>query len=94
MPYFLYIMASGPKGTLYVGVTSDLAKRIAQHKTGALGGFTARYHVTRLVFVEEFARVDDAIEAEKRIKRWRRAWKIRLIESQNPDWRDLASDYV
>jgi putative endonuclease len=94
MPYFLYIMASGRNGTLYVGVTSDLPKRIAQHKTGALGGFTARYGVTKLVFVEEFARIEDAIAAEKRIKRWRRAWKIKLIESQNPEWHDLGADLI
>lgn len=94
MAYYLYIMASGPKGTLYVGATSDLPLRIAQHKTGERGGFTARYHVTRLVFVEEFQRVEDAIAAEKRIKRWRRAWKIELIEKFNPDWRDLAGNYL
>jgi putative endonuclease len=72
MSYYLYIMASGPKGTLYTGVTSNLAVRVAQHRTGEFGGFTARYAVTRLVFVEEFQQVDDAIAAEKRIKRWRR----------------------
>jgi putative endonuclease len=94
MPYFLYIMADRPRGVLYVGLTSDLPKRIAQHKTGALGGFTARYGLHRLVFVEEFAQVQDALAAEKRIKRWRRAWKIALIEKLNPDWQDLAADYV
>jgi putative endonuclease len=94
MPYHLYIMASGPKGTLYVGVTSNLALRVAQHKTGEFSGFTARYAVTRLVFVEEFQQVDDAIAAEKRIKRWRRNWKIELIEKLNPDWRDLAATYL
>ena len=94
MPYFLYIMTDRPRGVLYVGLTSDLPKRIAQHKTGALGGFTARYGLHRLVFVEEFAQVQDALAAEKRIKRWRRAWKIALIEKLNPEWRDLAADYV
>ena len=94
MPYYLYIMASGPKGTLYVGVTSNLAMRVAQHKSGEAGGFTARYQVNRLVFVEEFSRIDDALIAEKRIKRWRRDWKIEMIEKSNPKWWDLASDYL
>lgn len=94
MSYFLYIMASGPKGTLYVGITSDLPTRVAKHKSGEFGGFTARYKIDRLVFVEEFGRVDDAIEAEKRIKRWRRDWKIELIEKKNPDWYDLASSLL
>ena len=94
MPYFLYIMADRPRGVLYVGLTSDLPKRIAQHKTGALGGFTSRYGLHRLVFVEEFAQVQDALAAEKRIKRWRRAWKIALIEKLNPEWRDLAENYL
>ncbi|HEV1999436.1 MAG TPA: GIY-YIG nuclease family protein [Xanthobacteraceae bacterium] len=94
MPYYLYIMASGPKGTLYVGVTSNLAQHVAQHKTGEFGGFTSRYRVDRLVFVEEFARIDDALVAEKRIKRWRRQWKIELIEKANPNWWDQASDYL
>jgi putative endonuclease len=91
MPYYLYIMASGPKGTLYVGITSRLADRVAEHRVGDLGGFTARYRVNRLVFVEEFQQAEDAIVMEKRIKRRRRAWKIGLIEKRNPDWRDLAA---
>ena len=94
VPYFLYIMASGPKGTLYIGVTSNLSARVAQHKSEELGGFTARYGVNRLVFAEEFGRIEDAIESERRVKRWRRNWKIELIEKTNPDWRDLASSYV
>lgn len=94
MSHFLYIMASGPKGTLYVGMTRDLSSRVAQHKNDACGGFTARHGVHRLVFAEQFQHVDDAILAEKRIKRWKRNWKIELIEKANPDWRDLASDYI
>jgi putative endonuclease len=94
MPYFLYIMTNKPRGILYVGLTSDLPKRVAQHKTGALGGFTARYGLHQLVFVEEFGQVQDALAAEKRVKRWRRAWKIALIEKLNPDWLDLAADYL
>lgn len=91
MPYHLYIVASGPKGTLYTGVTSGLAERVAKHKSGEFGGFTAKYRVNRLVFAEEFQRIEDAIVAEKRIKRWRRAWKIELIEKANPNWTDLAA---
>jgi putative endonuclease len=87
-------MASGPKGTLYTGVTSDLSLRVSQHKTGEFGGFTSRYHVSRLVYVEEFAHIEDAILAEKRIKRWRRTWKIELIEKTNPEWKDLATTYL
>lgn len=94
MGYHLYIVASGPKGTLYIGVTSDLSQRVAQHKSGEFGGFTKKYGVNRLVFAEEFQRIDDAIVAEKRMKRWQRSWKIELIEKSNPDWQDLAADYV
>jgi putative endonuclease len=94
MAYYLYIMASGPKGTLYVGVTSDLPLRMAQHKSGEFGGFTKKYNVNRLVFVEEFQRIEDALIAEKRIKRWQRKWKIELIEKSNAVWRDLAASYL
>jgi putative endonuclease len=87
-------MASGPKGTLYIGVTSDLPSRVIQHKSGEYGGFSAKYGVNRLVFAEEFQRIEDAIVAEKRMKRWRRAWKIELIEKSNPDWQDLATNYL
>ena len=94
MAYYLYIMASGPKGTLYIGVTSDLPLRMAQHKSGEFGGFTAKYRVDRLVFAEEFQRIEDALLAEKRMKRWKRDWKIELIEKSNPQWLDLASSYL
>jgi putative endonuclease len=87
-------MASGPKGTLYVGVTSKLPERIAEHKTGNRHGFTARYGVKRLVFVEEFQDINDALVMEKRVKRWRRQWKIELIEKSNPGWRDLAANLL
>ena len=86
---YVYILTNRPYGTLYVGVTSDLIKRIYQHRTGQTGGFTARYGLTRLVYYEAHAEMAAAILREKRIKRWQRAWKIELIESANPDWRDL-----
>jgi putative endonuclease len=88
----VYILASKRLGTLYAGVTSDLARRIWEHKTDAVASFTSSYGVHQLVYVEFHATMADAIQREKRIKRWRRAWKIRLIQSMNPDWRDLYGD--
>ena len=85
----VYILASGPKGTVYVGVTSDLAKRIWQHREGVVKGFSHRYGVHRLVWYEQHATMLSAIAREKAIKKWRRAWKIQLIEAANPDWDDL-----
>jgi putative endonuclease len=87
--FWLYILASGRHGTLYVGVTNDLARRMLEHREGLLPGFTRRYGVTRLVYAESFASVADAIDTERRIKLWGRAWKIALIERDNPTWRDL-----
>jgi putative endonuclease len=84
-----WILASDRNGTLYTGVTSDLAQRIWQHRTEAVPGFTARYHVHGLVFVEVHDTMEAAILREKQIKKWRRAWKLRLIETINPQWRDL-----
>ena len=85
----VYILASKPHGTLYVGVTSDVGRRVWEHKTGAVAGFTNRYGVHRLVYAEEHATMEDAILREKQLKKWRRAWKIELIERDNPAWRDL-----
>lgn len=88
----VYILASGFHGTLYVGVTSDLMGRIWQHRTGALGGFTARYGLKRLVWFEMHGDMEHAIAREKQLKNWKRAWKIALIEEANSTWRDLAED--
>lgn len=85
----VYILASGRNGTLYVGVTSDFVGRISLHKQNLIPGFTARYGVYDLVFIEFHPTMDDAIRREKTLKRWRRAWKIELIERTNPGWRDL-----
>lgn len=85
----LYILASAPYGTLYVGATSNIARRVWEHRTGAVDGFTKRYRVERLVYCEFHETMPDAITRERQIKKWNRAWKIRLIESENPDWRDL-----
>ena len=86
----VYLMASQPCGTLYLGVTSDLNGRVWQHRTGALGGFTARYRVKRLVWFEHHRDIADAIAREKAMKFWRRAWKVAAIEAANPHWDDLA----
>ncbi len=86
----VYILASQPYGTLYIGVTSDLIARLYQHRSGEVKGFTSRYGVHRLVRFEQFATMAEAIAREKQLKRWHRQWKINLIESENPDWHDLG----
>ena len=86
----VYILASAPFGTIYIGVTSDLLARLHQHRTGAVPGFTSRYGVYRLVRLEMFSDMRSAIEREKQLKRWHRSWKINLIEQDNPHWIDLA----
>jgi putative endonuclease len=86
----VYILASGHYGTLYIGVTSDLMKRLWQHRGGVREGFTGRYGVHRLVHFEMFGDMESAIAREKQLKNWRREWKINLINELNPEWRDLA----
>ena len=90
----VYILASKRNGTLYVGVTSDLARRTWEHRVGVLEGFTKYYGAHRLVYAEFHASMADAILREKRVKRWRRAWKLALIEQDNPGWRDLYDEFV
>jgi putative endonuclease len=85
----VYILASKPYGTLYVGVTSDLAHRMGQHDQGLIGGFTKKYGVKTLVYYEMHETMDAAIVREKRVKRWQRTWKYRLIEQMNPEWSNL-----
>ena len=87
--YWVYIVASGLGGTLYIGVTNDLIRRVHEHKSKAAEGFTRKYDVDRLVYFEAFDDVENAIRREKRLKKWNRAWKIRLIEETNPNWADL-----
>lgn len=89
MPGYVYILASKRNGTLYVGITSDIVRRVSEHKQGLLPGFTRKYGVKTLVYYEVFDRIDDAILREKRIKDWKRAWKMDLIERDNPQWLDL-----
>jgi len=90
----VYILASRRNGTLYVGVTGDIARRAWEHRSGAIPGFTRRYDVHVLVFVEFHETMADAMMREKRIKKWRRAWKLELIERENPQWKDLYDDLV
>ena len=85
-----YIMTNRPRGVLYVGVTSDLATRLHQHRTGTGSDFCRRYKFTRLVLAERHQTILDAITREKALKAWQRAWKLRLIEACNPDWSDLT----
>jgi putative endonuclease len=92
--YWLYILASRPRGTLYVGMTRDLIRRVYEHREGAVAGFTKAHNVKMLVYYEQHATAMAAIQREKNIKHWSRAWKIALIRSMNPDWRDLWDDIV
>ena len=90
--YYLYILASRRNGTLYVGVTNDLIRRVCEHRDGLIPGFTKKYGVKLLVYYEVHHDINEAILREKRIKRWAREWKLYLIEKQNPQWRDLWFD--
>ena len=89
MPYYTYVLASQRNGTLYIGVTNDLLRRVHEHKTGAADGFTKRHGVKRLVHYEIADSIEAAIRREKTLKGWNRAWKLALIEEHNPEWRDL-----
>jgi putative endonuclease len=90
----VYILAREPYGTLYVGVTSDLIKRVWQHREGSVSGFTKDYDTKRLVWYEAHVDIMQAITREKQIKKWRRDWKVNLIQQMNADWRDLYDDIV
>lgn len=92
MPFFVYIMTNRKGGTLYIGVTNDLARRAFEHREKQLSGFTRKYNLTRLVYYESYPTAVDAIRREKSMKEWNRAWKIERIEDMNPDWRDLYED--
>ena len=91
---FVYILASGRNGTLYIGVTGDIARHAWTHREDIVPGFTKRYGVHRLVYVEAHATMLDAIQREKQLKKWRRAWKLKPIEDANPQWRDLYDDLL
>ncbi|MCD4657465.1 MAG: GIY-YIG nuclease family protein [Planctomycetes bacterium] len=92
--YFIYILASKRNGTLYIGFTNDILKRIYQHKEGLLDGFTKNYKVHLLVYFEQTSDVHSAIKREKQLKKWERSWKLELIESTNPEWNDLYYELI
>ena len=92
--YFVYILCNRPKGVLYVGVTNDLARRMWEHRTKVVPGFTSKSGVAVLVYYEEYRSILEARERERAVKHWRRAWKFKLIETVNPSWRDLYDDLV
>lgn len=90
--YYVYIMASKSR-VLYIEVTNDIDRRVTEHKSGSLPGFTKRYHVNRLVWCDSFQSIEDALQTEKKLKGWVRRRKIELIEDSNPEWKDLADNY-
>ena len=89
--FFVYILASQQYGTLYVGITSNLPKRLFEHQQGLVDGFTKQYGVKTLVYYEQTSDAQSAIEREKQLKKWKREWKIQLIEKENAEWKDLAN---
>jgi putative endonuclease len=92
--YYIYILASKRNGTLYIGVTSDLIKRVYQHKEGLCDGFTKKYNIDKLVYYETYNDIRNAIAKEKQLKKWNRKWKVELIEKENPCWKDLYSSLI
>ena len=92
--YYVYILASSKSGTLYIGVTSDLIRRVHEHKQGFVSSFTKRYKVHKLVYFETTPDIYSAIAREKQLKKWKRQWKIELIEKYNPSWEDLYTDLL
>ncbi|MFG1375520.1 GIY-YIG nuclease family protein [Xanthobacter autotrophicus] len=91
---WVYLLTNRPNGTLYVGVTNDLVRRVWEHRQGTADGFTKRYGLMRLVYFEEHAEISMAIQRERSMKHWPRAWKVRLILDLNPQWRDLYNDII
>ena len=92
--YYVYILASKKNGTLYIGLTSNLLKRVFEHKNNQVEGFTQKYNVHKLVYYEKYDDIYGAITREKRMKKWERQWKIELIEKVNPDWKDLYHNLI
>jgi putative endonuclease len=91
--YYVYILASKIRGTLYIGMTNDLQQRVLEHKSGVNNGFTQKYNISNLVYFETFQNVNEAIAREKNLKKWKRDWKIRLIQENNIKWTDLSKDW-
>jgi putative endonuclease len=94
MSFFVYILASGRNGTLYIGMADNLARRIWEHRTGAVPGFTSKYDVKILVWYELHESRENAFRRERQLKKWNRAWKLALIEKANPTWRDLYDELL
>jgi len=92
--YYTYILANKKNGTIYIGVTNDIVKRIGEHKNNLINGFTSRYEIHKLVYFEEYSDIREAISREKQLKNWKRDWKIELIEKVNPDWNDLVYQFL
>ncbi len=94
MSYYVYILASERNGTLYIGVTNNLIRRVYEHKTDAVEGFSKRYSTHSLAYYEEFSDINTALSREKQLKKWNRLWKLKLIESLNPHWDDLYEKII
>ncbi len=94
LTYYVYILASERNGTLYIGVTNDLIRRVYEHRSDFVKGFTSTYHCRSLVYFEQTGDIESALRREKQLKWWRRKWKLELIEKTNPDWRDLWEEIV
>ncbi|MEW4925017.1 GIY-YIG nuclease family protein [Algibacter sp. 2305UL17-15] len=92
--YYVYILSNMKNGTLYIGVTNDLERRMYEHKKKIVPGFTSKYGLNKLMYFEQFQYVNDAIKREKQLKNWNRQWKIDLIEEDNKSWEDLSSDWI
>ena len=91
---YIYIMASGKNGTLYIGITSNLVDRVNKHKHGLYDGFTKKYNIKNLVYYEVFGDIQEAFTREKQLKKWKRDWKVKLIEKNNPSWKDLFDELI
>jgi putative endonuclease len=94
MSGYFYILANKRIGTLYSGVTNDLTRRVSEHKSAVIKGFTSRYKTHKLVYFEEYDDIAEAIHREKCVKEWKREWKLELIEKSNPDWKDLYNEFI
>jgi putative endonuclease len=94
MPFWVYVLTNRPRGVLYVGVTNDIVRRVAEHKSKLMPGFTNTYGVSLLVHLEKYSSIKHAREREYALKRWRRGWKFKLVEENNPDWRDLSGELL
>jgi len=92
--FYIYILASKRNGTIYIGVTSNLVKRVWEHKNNLIEGFTKKYFIHNLVYYETFEDIEEAIKREKQLKKWNRSWKLELIEKDNPEWKDLYEGII